>query len=356
MKTNDIYVFGQRQKKPPRFDFKIGWSLRQLNERCNNPLRLRRSLDDAEVEVRFDNYGYVSGDSVVVGDYTPKIYEGVRLSDWKGSSQLFVVRLTDQGSEGEINSYGSRQYSLFDLKQEVKELQPRFLNDTSQIYFDGTTFLYCDKVIEHEQGTLFSSSQVSGLGSARGNFLVQGDLRSFRGANERFHFAHSFREGNETNGYEYKPCLVQYFKYFMGASPTFKGEDNLYLNNGRSVVTMGTKGDKMQSSTNGSELFIEPVYSSTSRYDFNTGEAITTTTQVQPVWFGDGVTAYDEANDVSNFALCLNAEFVGGSSPTNFKTGLLTELFLWDEEFEEEEIFTLQQNMTEHLKRFNYYE
>lgn len=88
----------------------FAFSTRKLRAAYTGPaLRLRRSTDNSQVDVRFDTNGVVSGNSLVsvsvVGTSSLTVGQSLTLSDYIGTAQLYVTVWWDQGT----NYYNGQQ-------------------------------------------------------------------------------------------------------------------------------------------------------------------------------------------------------------------------------------------------------
>lgn len=105
------------------YAFDSGFGLFQMSESITYFATVRRSSDDAETNVGFDN-GKLTLNSPVSA--------GGDLTTWAGSDDVFVKVLFDQGS------FGS------DLSQTTNASQPRLLNAGALQIYDSKPFLYFD--------------------------------------------------------------------------------------------------------------------------------------------------------------------------------------------------------------------
>jgi hypothetical protein len=106
------------------YPFDSGFGLFQMDSAQVYALRLRRSSDDAETDVGFDEYYKVGLNSPVSA--------GGNLYTWIGGNDGFIVTLYDQGT------FGS------DLVQATKAAQPKLINAGSMYVFNDIPFLYLD--------------------------------------------------------------------------------------------------------------------------------------------------------------------------------------------------------------------
>lgn len=225
----------------------LGYSLRKLSSNASYGIRVRRDSDNAETDVTLPATGIINGNSIVSA--------GGTLSSWKGSANLFIVTLYNQGTGG-VN---------YDLTQSTTTKQPQF-GDVSTIYdyidFNiGNVILKGAVPISTTEGSLFSLWDTTSA-SVR--------VSTLSNAVETNSGLYSIEHWNSLGANNFSCRIVG-----VGVLPTFVLAGNTNLNNSKKVVSVTSDGTRTLHSIDG-----DPSSSLSVVAGSDTGQ-----------WFGDNVVA-----------------------------------------------------------------